>query len=192
MWLVQFPKSFSWLVLRSKPSLMCWAEQRHLLQGCYVRPFSNSPRHFVTAALSLRHHRTHLSAGSELLGGRSGSPKRTESQYVFLRGAKSFQCYQRTSRTASDCCGICWTMSLIQVLPSTKKWNASITQNFISKSTRWNASCKQTYTSQENVCWFPIYSLIFSFIIPKSVSQFKSETSARWAQKRFNNTKVSK
>jgi hypothetical protein len=48
MWLVNFPKSFPRLVLRSQPSLMCWANRRHLHHACYGRPFSNSLRHFVS------------------------------------------------------------------------------------------------------------------------------------------------
>jgi hypothetical protein len=121
MWLVDFPKSFPRLVLRSQTSLTCWADRLYLHHGYYGRPFSNSvpfgdtphSRYVIIAHI--------LPTGSELLGAKCVSPIRTESQYVLLPRTESHQCYQLTPRIATDCCAICCTLSLLPVLPSTKK-----------------------------------------------------------------------
>jgi len=141
VWFVDFPKQF--------PRLdSCCVHDRPWCAGTTGAIFTVAVTfgHFLSlcailwhAALSLRPHRTHLSTGSELVGGKRGSPIRNESQYVPLRRNKSLQCYQLPPRIASDCCPICCTLSLMPVLPSTKKLNASIT---LRNSTSCNASYK--------------------------------------------------
>lgn len=115
------------LVLCSRPSLICWDDRRHLYCGCYVRPFSNPLRHFVTC-------RTLVTSSSYTFINRQWTSrrktrfthkKRNHSTYLFA-GTKVTS-YQFTPRMASDCCAICCTLYLLSVLPSTQKLNASIT-----------------------------------------------------------------
>ena len=98
--LVHFPKSFPRLVLSSQPSMMCRDDRRHLHYGCYVRPFSNSLRHFVTC-------RTLVTSSSyTFINRQRTSRKKTRVTHkkritvgtVPLRRTKSLHCYQLTPK----------------------------------------------------------------------------------------------
>jgi len=120
VWLVNFPKSFPRLVLSSQPSLMCRDDRRHLHYGCYVLPFSNSLRHFVTC-------RTLVTSSSYTFINRQWTSRKktrvTHKKRITVRTSspdqKSPVSPTHPKRWSSDCCAICCTLSLLPVLPST-------------------------------------------------------------------------
>jgi hypothetical protein len=161
---------------------MCWADQHHIHHGCYARPFSNTLCHFVTCS-------TLVTSSSHTFINRQWNSRRktrlTQKNRITIRTSSRGQKFPVLPTHPTN--SIWLLRHLLNNVPNA---SAAIYQNMkrfnntkVSKnSTNWYAPYKQTHARETFVDVWCIPS--FFFIVPKSVRQFISETSARWAQKR--------